>query len=416
MDFGAVFQGATERAAQIKKEQHDEDEKKFKMLMEMFNTLSQSKNPAIASEAQQASVNAFMDYMGYKNTAKPGRLHKLAQQFVGQQHDFSSSKSALEGIMGHAGGKGMEGPAQPGVGSGNATVSLGGIASPQPPGQPDWLLPKANFSPAPGFAPPNMEMPQQPPVMGPPPPPAPLTSAQIGLGLGPSTPQELLDLEAAKEQRIGDIKANQQIRVNAADQKAVQERELAVAEYQARHNPAAWKEDVFADPNSSTGLTKTYTNMETGEKKNLPYSDPAHEVQRATLIKSGMPEKAADKILAEALTVELAVKKAAIGRSNAETAELGAHAALLREQVAQLQNPFLRPDQRINAAHTIAGTLESIAKFDPVLAPDSTATDDEKAEALRKYLPPEVLKTINSLLATVGEGALAPKPGADKKK
>lgn len=392
-DFGSVIKGATEAAKQIKTERANKDNQKFQTLMDMFGILQTSRNPQIAQEAGQASIELLMDSMGFKSQNKPGKLRKLAEQFVGEQADFSSAGGSLQKIGQMA--QGGTSPQGEGVGRGNATTPVGGVQGPpQPPpqAQPQGEVPYPDLAQqqAPPAPPPAMGAPQgaTPNVMGPPPPP-------VGLGVGPLSADEQLYNDTRRASAMGTIEsgfqkdvathgAGLQRETNRLNNQQGLDADIARIQAQADADPSSWKTTVQAGPD---GLTATYKNIRTGETVTGPYSDPAIEAQRAVLLKTKKPAEV-DKILAETITLENQLKHAQINQIIQNT-------SLMREQVLKLQDPTLDPQERVDLAENIVNTAIQSASNHPNF---SRATEEERQAIIESLIPASIRPLVLSLL------------------
>jgi hypothetical protein len=192
-DFGGLFTGMTERARDIRKEQHDREQHDFENLMQIgMHIMDSPHTPASMKDEATDMVNqALMTHL-YPDQFKPtkNKLHKFVESYLGTDAEAQR--------RGYA-----QAASQIGVGRGNATtpvvppISRAAVA-PVPPG----AMPAPPEMAMPGQLPPPPEsqldtegMPATPAAAGRPPAPPPSISADWHVTSGAPAPTQAIGIE-----------------------------------------------------------------------------------------------------------------------------------------------------------------------------------------------------------------------------
>lgn len=190
-NLGGFMGGITDEAAKIRQERETKEQNNLKLTMSMLQNIMENPqitNPQLKEEALNASRDVLMTHLfPGQFKAKPGKLHKLVEEFVGQ----ASGDGGADALAGLGRGEG--------AGRGNAKSSVGGIAPPPDQGMQQGGQPMPPPLPDGGVSDMLGHMAQPPAPMGGPPP------MPVGLNAGFQSPAQQQQAQLDFMQKSQDI-------------------------------------------------------------------------------------------------------------------------------------------------------------------------------------------------------------------
>ena len=143
--IGALLQGLTNETKSIRQEREAKAQRNMSMSVDMFKYIIESPlitNPVLKQEATEGLRDVYMQHFFPENyKSKPGKLHKMVEQFVGSNSSGGVDPEAVKKAFGEGGGRGNNGkstvgglppsPAENAVESAGAQATEG--AGPIPP-------------------------------------------------------------------------------------------------------------------------------------------------------------------------------------------------------------------------------------------------------------------------------------------